>query len=430
MAGDTQSTSLGDLCDAKRGITYGIVKVGEFVPGGVPVIRGGDIRDGRIAFNDEKRVTEEVSQQFQRTILKGGEIVINLIAEPGHTAIVPPDLAGANVSRDVAVIPLDDTVDHRYVDYCLKSPMAVQWLTSRLQGSVTQKINLATLRDLPIPLPSLNEQRAIANILGTLDDKIELNRRMNGTLEGIARAIFKSWFEDFDPVRAKVEGLQPSGVDAETVRLFPSSFEESTPGVLPSGWRWGSIADIAAYVNGRNFTKDATGYGRMVIRIAELNSGPGSSTVFNDVEAEQANIAQPDDILFAWSGSLGVYRWHRDEALINQHIFKVICNEFPRWFVFYQLEGSMDHFREIASHKATTMGHIKRGHLAEVAVPLPPKELLTSASRIISPTYRRIHVLERESQTLSDLRDALIPKLISGEIRIRDAEQMAEVAVG
>ena len=148
MAADRRFTSLGDLCDPRRGITYGIVKVGDFVPGGVPVIRGGDIRGGQIVFDDEKRVTDEISQQFQRTILRCGEIVINLIAEPGHTAIVPAALAGANVSRDVAVIPLNDTVDHRYIDYCLKSPVAIQWLTSRLQGSVTQKINLATLREL------------------------------------------------------------------------------------------------------------------------------------------------------------------------------------------------------------------------------------------------------------------------------------------
>jgi type I restriction enzyme, S subunit len=222
MAGELTYTPLGELCDSERGITYGIVKVGDFVPGGVPVVRGGDIRNGRIVFDNEKRVTEEVSRQFQRTILKGGEILINLIAEPGHTAVVPLELVGANVSRDVGVIPLNDTVDHRYVDYCLKSPMAVQWLTSRLQGSVTQKINLGTLRDLPIPTPPLEKQRAIAQILGTLDDKIELNRQKNQTLEAIAAALFKSWFVDFDPVRAKAEGRDP-GLSTLLAAEFPGA---------------------------------------------------------------------------------------------------------------------------------------------------------------------------------------------------------------
>jgi len=180
MAGDEwPSTPLGELCDSERGITYGIVKVGDFVPGGVPVVRGGDIRGGRIDCDDSKRVTEEISNQFRRTILKGGEIVLNLIADPGHSAIVPRELAGHNVSRDVAVIPLDGSADVRFVDFFLKSKIAVDWLTARLQGSVTQKINLGTLRELPVPTPPLAKQKAIAAVLGALDDKIELNRRMN-----------------------------------------------------------------------------------------------------------------------------------------------------------------------------------------------------------------------------------------------------------
>ncbi|MHC5732055.1 MAG: restriction endonuclease subunit S, partial [Nostoc sp.] len=106
---------------------------------------------------------------FRRTILRGGELLINLIAEPGHVAIVPKNLAGSNVSRDVAVIALNDSVDHRFVCYLLKSPDCVQWLTSRLQGSVTQKINLNTLREVPVPLLPLCQQKAIAHILGTID---------------------------------------------------------------------------------------------------------------------------------------------------------------------------------------------------------------------------------------------------------------------
>ena len=104
MSSNTPITPLSELCDPERGITYGIVKVGDFVPGGVPIIRGGDIREGKIVFDDHKRVTEGVSNQFRRTILRGGEILLNLIAEPGHAAIVPSDLVGSNVSRDVAVI--------------------------------------------------------------------------------------------------------------------------------------------------------------------------------------------------------------------------------------------------------------------------------------------------------------------------------------
>jgi type I restriction enzyme S subunit len=217
---------LSDLCDPQRGITYGIVKVGTFIEGGVPVIRGGDIRNGRISFNNSKRVSREISEQFRRTILKGGEILVNLIGEAGHSAVVPASLAGSNVSRDVAVIAIGDGGDANFVDYCLKSPQAISWLHSRLQGSVTQKINLGTLKELPVPAISVNEQRAIASILGALDDKIELNRKMSATLEAMARALFKSWFVDFDPVRSKAEGRDAS-FPRRSSRCFPIRLLES-----------------------------------------------------------------------------------------------------------------------------------------------------------------------------------------------------------
>ena len=225
--------SLIDLCDPDRGITYGIVKVGEFIPDGVPVIRGGDIRDGRVRFDDAKRVSEEVSNQFRRTILRGGELVINLIAEPGHCAIVPAELAGANVSRDVAVIALGQDVDHRFVDYVLKSPQTIDWLTARLNGSVTQKINLGTLRELPVPCPPIEVQRAISGIVGALDDKIELNRGMNETLEAIARAIFKDWFVDFGPVRTKMQGRKPY-LPPKSWALFPDCLDRDE---RPATWQ-------------------------------------------------------------------------------------------------------------------------------------------------------------------------------------------------
>lgn len=401
-------------------------------PPGVRLARGDNIGYGRLRWGEATRYWPRPMPSLGRYLLRAGDVLVGMDgSQVGRkfARVLEDDLPSLLVQR-VARLRAVGELNQRYLLYVIASERFRNYVDAVRTGTSIPHISGAQILDFDFPLPPAEVQSLIADMLGALDDKIELNRRISQMLDEIAQALFKSWFVDFDPVRSKMNGAQPFGLDAETARLFPSSFEESTAGVLPSGWKWGSIADIAAYVNGRNFTKDATGFGRMVIRIAELNSGPGSSTVFNDVEAELVNIAQPDDILFAWSGSLGVYRWHRDEALINQHIFKVVCDEFPQWFVFYQLQASMEYFREIASHKATTMGHIKRGHLAEVALQLPPSELLAATSRILDPYYRQIHVLKRESQTLADLRDTLIPKLISGEIRIKDAERMAEVAGG
>lgn len=400
----------------------------DYAESGIPVIRGQNMGPGRWIGGEFVFVSLEKAEQLRANLAHPGDLVFTQRGTLGQVAIVPEKPYDMYlVSQSQMKLTADPSkVDPHFLYYVFSLEEQRDYVLRNAIQTGVPHTNLGILRDTPLLLPSLADQLAIAKILGVLDDKIELNRRMNETLEGIARAIFKSWFVDFDPVRAKMEGREPYGMDAETAELFPRSFEESSAGLIPSGWRWGSIAEVATYVNGRNFTKDASGSGRMVIRIAELNSGPGASTVFNEVDAQRENVANPDDILFAWSGSLGVHRWHLDEALINQHIFKVVCDESSQWFVFYQLQESMEFFREIASHKATTMGHIKRGHLAEVAVALPPEELLTAASRIIDPPYRMIHVLERESQTLAALRDTLLSKLISGEVQLRDAEQMAE----
>jgi type I restriction enzyme S subunit len=388
------------LCVPDRGITYGIVKVGDYVSGGVPVIRGGDIRRNRIEFNDDKRVTQEVSGRFQRTILRGGEVLLNLIAEPGHCAIVPPSMEGFNVSRDVAVIPLGPQINHRFVNYVLQSPQVVAWLTTRLQGSVTQKINLATLRDVPVPLPPAWEQAAIAELLGAIDDKIEANSRLVAVVDDL-------WRSSVSAVIQSIEENEISRVDGE---------------LLP-------LSSLAAFINGRAFTKNATGTGRMVVRIAELNSGPAASTVYNNIDVPSDYLADPGDLLFAWSGSLTVQRWFRPQAIVNQHIFKVVPQpHVPVWLVHAHLLHLLPGYKRIAAGKATTMGHIQRRDL-DAAVILPGQTALANLDAVCSPLWRRALRAEMENLSLSDLRDALLPKLLSGELRVRTAEERVGEAV-
>lgn len=388
---DWQTAKLGDLCDPERGITYGIVKVGDYVEGGVPVIRGGDIRDNRIVFNEQKRVSSIVSNQFRRTILRGGEIVLNLIAEPGHNAVVPASMAGFNVSRDVAVVPLADSVNHVFVNCFLKSSLAISWLGSRLQGSVTQKINLGALKDLPVPIPPRSQQDSIALVLGTIDDKIAVNDRVARTCDDLRSVRLDYW-----------------------LRAHPAM-----TGELP-------LSSVAEFVNGRAYTKDASRTGRMVIRIAEINSGPGASTVYNDIEVPDQNVARPGDVLFAWSGSLSVARWFRPEAIINQHIFKVIPKTaVPMWLANDLVQRKLAMFQSIAAGKATTMGHIQRHDLDEPVI-APADSYLAQLDDELGPLWDRALAAEQESLTLAELRDTLLPTLMTREIRVRDAEKIVE----
>ncbi|HWP94476.1 MAG TPA: restriction endonuclease subunit S, partial [Gammaproteobacteria bacterium] len=206
MAGEWPKTLLSNLTDPDTPVTYGVVKPGPEDPDGVLFIRGGDIAAGRVLTEQLRTITREVSQQYRRTQLRGGEIVVSLVGNPGQVAIVPELLKGANIARQVGLVRLRDDVDTRFVKYFLSSPTGQKALGAHSLGSVQQVINLRDLKTVEIPVPPLPEQRAIAHILGTLDDKIELNRRMSQTLEQMARALFKSWFVDFDPVRAKLDG--------------------------------------------------------------------------------------------------------------------------------------------------------------------------------------------------------------------------------
>jgi type I restriction enzyme S subunit len=186
------------------------------------------------------------------------------------------------------------------------------------------------------------------------------------------------------------------------------------------------LSDLADFVNGGAFTKGASGSGKMVVRIAELNSGPSRSTVYNNIEVKADRLASPGDLLFAWSGSLGVYRWCRAESIINQHIFKVIPKPgVPMWLVHGRILDLLPIYRGIAADKATTMGHIQRRNLDELVL-VPSTEELERLNPLCQGLWDRALSAERENLILEDLRDTLLPELMSGRIRVRDVPENGE----
>lgn len=418
---------LGELGEFRNGVNFNSTQEGV----GLPVIKVKDFGDLTIAPDSG---FDELNPQAIR-------IPADQMVEVGDTLIIRSNGNPALVGRSmlyrggtkpttfsgfcIRFRPDRSKIVPAFAAYFIRSPLCRQHFTAYGSGTGIQNLSQGVLTDLDISLPPLPEQRAIARVLGGLDDKIELNRRMNRTLEDLARGLFRSWFVDFDPVTKNGSAKAPAAPHG----LFPKRLVDSPLGPIPEGWRPGSVADLARYVNGRNFTKNATGTGRMVVRIAELNSGPGGSTVYNDVKAEPENVVQPGDLLFAWSGSLDVYRWNRDEALVNQHIFKVVCEAYPQWFVHFHLCEAMPFFQGIAADKATTMGHIKREHLRQAELALPPEPVLKYATQHIAPIYARLLANERESLRLAATRDALLPQLLSGEVHLAGASKSVEEIV-
>ena len=270
------------------------------------------------------------------------------------------------------VLKQPDEVDANFLYWLFLWPTFNQSLVVTASGTKILHTSPTRIEAFQFRLPPLAEQRAIAHILGTLDAKIELNRRMNATLEAMARALFQSWFVDFDPVRARAEGRHPAGMDAETAALFPDGFEETDLGTIPGGWRSSPLDQVASFLNGlalQNYPAEGNDY-LPVIKIAQLRKGVTESSDRASPNIAVKYIVSDGDVLFSWSGSLEVCLWTGGRGALNQHLFKVTSPKFPKWFYFQWVKYHLPHFQQIAAGKATTMGHIQRHHLSEALEPV------------------------------------------------------------
>ncbi|CAN7595767.1 restriction endonuclease subunit S [Variovorax paradoxus] len=317
-------------------------------------------------------------------------------------------------------------LDNRFLYYVLLD--GVSDFVAAARGTTTLFITLPMLQGVLIPMPEVRMQLRIAALLSAIDDRIALLRETNTTLESIAQALFKSWFVDFDPVHAKQQGIALAGMDEATAALFPDGFEESALGLVPKGWEVRSLDAIATFLNGLALQKfPPTDESWLpVIKIAQLRKG-------NTVGADRAGrnlkpeyIIQNGDVLFSWSGSLEVEVWCGGEGALNQHLFKVASKDFPKWFYLLWTQHHLDRFRQIAASKATTMGHIQRAHLTEAKTAVPPPAFINSVDAAFGSLLERRIQNELQAQNLASLRDTLLRRLISGQLRIPDAEALLQ----
>ena len=287
--------------------------------------------------------------------------------------------------------PDPDKVDAEFLFWYLRCGYATGEMASfQVQHTGVARFHYTTFAaTFKLELPNRATQRAIAEVLGALDDKIAANALVIRQTDRLRRLLYEEMLDSHE---------------------------------LP-------LSELAGFVNGRAFTKDASGTGRVVIRIAELNSGIGGSTVYNDIDVPDENLARAGDLLFAWSGTLTAHRWFRPEGIVNQHIFKVIPKTgWPLWLVACALDRKLDDFKAIAADKATTMGHIQRRHLDE-PVPVPTLQVIHAHNAAMSALWSRALAAEIESEQLATLRDTLLPHLMSGRLTVRDAEARVEAAL-
>lgn len=328
-------------------------------------------------------------------------------------------------NQDVKGLRGKDGADTRFISYWL---VGNKW---RLLSAVDQashgtgRLRTEVVQGMEVALPPPNEQRAIASVLGALDDKIEQNRRTVRALERLARAIFRAWFVDFEPVKAKAEGATsfPS-MPQEVFDALPTRFVDSEIGPVPEGWGVKALDKVAEFLNGlalQKYPPREDGTDLPVIKIAQLRKGSTEGADASNDSIDEKYKIQDGDLLFSWSGTLEAVFWFGGPGALNQHLFKVTSDDYPQWLVYEWIHQHLPEFRQIAASKATTMGHIKRGHLSQALVAAPPPEFLEPSGQVISSMFKMHAATQLESRKLAEMRDYLLPKLLSGQVHVEAA---------
>ena len=349
-------------------------------------IRDATGNHGRTITSTLQSITEAGLANSSARLLPTGTVCLSRTASVGYVITMGTPMA---TSQDFINWVCGPHISPKYLHYILVSEQ--ESVRRFAHGTTHQTVYYPEAKAFHVCIPERTEQDAIVAVLGAIDDKIVVNEHIATKADELLSTFF---------------------TDAH--KSLPDKFNQQP------------LSQTAQFVNGRAFTKNATGTGRMVVRIAEINSNPGPSTVYNEIDVPDHHLARPGDVLFAWSGSLTVARWYRPEAIINQHIFKVIPqNNRPLWLVMELIKLKLAEFRGIAADKATTMGHIQRRHLDE-PVPVPIAEFLSSLNAKLGPLWDRALAAEQETLALIALRDTLLPQLMSGRLRVRDAEHIVE----
>ncbi len=404
----------------------------EFVNHGVAFIRAADMDGGRVLFGAAAKINEKARQRITKGVGASGDVLLSHKGTVGKVALVPSDAPPFVCSPQTTFWrTLDEgQIDRGYLYAFLRSPAFHAQLATRAgETDMAPYVSLTSQRGLSIVLPPVPEQRAIAHILGTLDDKIELNRRMNETLEAMARALFKSWFVDFDPVRAKAAGRDP-GLPKPIADLFPARLVDSELGEIPADWCVSTLpelievnpprplrqGEVAPYLDMANMPTRGHSPDAVIERAF------GSGMRFRNGDTLVARITpclengKTAYVDFLQDGRIA---WGSTEYI-------VLRPKPPLPAEFAYCLARSDGFREFAIQSMTgTSGRqrVPPDSLSHFMIAKPPREVAERFGAFVEPVFARATAAVRQNHALVGLRDTLLPKLISGELRVDDAER-------
>lgn len=383
---------------------------------GTAFIRATDMSDDTVQFTSAERISEVALARITKGIGRPGDIVFSHKGTVGKLALVEPTAPPFVCSPQTTFWRTVDQnrLDRRFLFAFMRSRLfTVQWKARKGETDMADYVSLTAQRTFRVPVPDIEVQRAIGDTLEPFETEIRNGRTYGRALHTLAERLFQSWFVDLDPVATELKEL------AVLTKELAPLFGTAAAGSLPEGWESRPLASIARFKNGIAMQKFPPNGGSLpVLKIAQLRDGHvnGAERATSELPADV--VVDDGDVVFSWSGTLMVRIWCGGRSAVNQHLFKVTSEEFPRWFYYFWTRAHLPSFQAIAADKKTTMGHIKREHLSDASVLVPPAHLLDAADRLIAPMVERYVVGELQSRRLEALRDHTLRSLMAGEIRL------------
>jgi len=401
-----------NIADLQTGPFGTVLKAAEYSETGVPLISVREIRNGFFEITpDTPRIDEKTTAKLPKYVLKHGDIVFGRKGGVERNARVNEAQDGWFLGSDGIRLRLSSTIDSKFISYQVRHPQIKSWLIQNSGGSTMLSLNQKILGRLPLVLPPLKTQQAIAHTLGTIDDKIDLNRRMNETLEAMAQAIFKSWFVDFDGC---------------------TEFEDSELGRVPKGWTVKTLADFGTIVCGKTPPKKKHQYYGGDIPFIKIPDMRGQIFVLKTGEMLSREGAEHQvkkqipkgSICVSCIATVGQVAITTQDSHTNQQINSIVpFEEFYTPYLYLTAKGMEPHLKNLASGGSTTL-NLNTGNFSKIKIIAPASEKLKIFHVTTEPIFKKISLNLNEIKLFSDLRDTLLPKLISGELQVDEAEKM------
>ncbi|MEZ8493125.1 restriction endonuclease subunit S [Vibrio splendidus] len=433
-------------------------KSSDYVSKGIPFVMASDLHAGRVDLSDCKFITEKQANSLRKGFSKAGDVLISHKATIGRTAIVQKnDYPYIILTPQVTYYRIIDNekLSNVYLKSYFDSPffqsLLALWAGS---GSTRAYLGITGQLKLPVIVPPIDSQKFIAKHIFTLNEKIQVNTKTNQTLEQIAQAVFKSWFIDFDQVKAKIETLAAGGSDEDaelaamsvisaktidelnslkasnpevfnklqqTAALFPAAMQDTEHGEIPEGWEVKQLSEICQVINGRAYKNtEFKTEGTPIVRIQNLSNG--GKTVYSDLELPPEKYIDREDFIYAWSATFGPHIWRGPKSIYHYHIWKMEVDEsvISRYFLYLSMFRKTEAMKNAGTGSIFT--HLTKKIMESQQILVGDQTINTKFSDIIVPIFNKISLLKEESSYLAGIRDALLPKLLTGDDLTSEAD--------